>query len=81
VGKCGDREIDVVGLRQNDRVYVPTTYQLGLDKALIDREFGILLDTKDNYPKYVVSLDESWSGNIAGVKWLNLADFLLLDEY
>jgi predicted AAA+ superfamily ATPase len=76
VGKFGDKEIDFVGLRQNEKIYVQVCYRLGIDPKLIEREFSPLLAIKDNYPKYVVSLDERWTNNREGVRWLNLADFL-----
>lgn len=34
------------------------------DQTTIDREFGNLQEIKDNYPKYVVSLDAMASGNV-----------------
>ena len=46
-----------------------------------DREVANLLEIKDHYPKYVVTLDELASGNINGVKIVHLADFLLAEDY
>ena len=46
-----------------------------------DREVANLLEIKDHYPKYVVTLDELAAGNINGVKIMHLADFLLSKEY
>lgn len=46
-----------------------------------DRESANLLEIKDHYPKYVVTLDELAEGNINGVKIVHLADFLLSDAY
>ena len=46
-----------------------------------DREIAILLEIKDHYPKYVVTLDELAAGNINGVKIVHLADFLLSKDY
>lgn len=42
-----------------------------------DREVTNLLEIKDHYPKYVVTLDELAAGNINGVKIMYLADFLM----
>ena len=36
---------------------------------------------KDNYPKYIVTLDEYAFGNYNGIKIIHLADFLLKDNY
>lgn len=46
-----------------------------------DREVANLLEIKDHYPKYVVTLDELAAGNINGVRIMHLADFLLKTEY
>ena len=46
-----------------------------------EREVANLLEIKDHYPKYVVTLDELAAGNINGVKIVHLADFLLSNEY
>ena len=46
-----------------------------------DREVANLLEIKDHYPKYVVTLDELAAGNINGVKIMYLADFLLSEKY
>ena len=45
------------------------------DTSTIDREFAPLLEIKDNYPKYVVSMDESWQDNLEGVQHIHIADF------
>ena len=45
-----------------------------------DREVSNLLEIRDHYPKYVVTLDELASGNVDGVKIVYLADFLLKNQ-
>ena len=46
----------------------------------IIREFGAYDNIHDNYPKYVVSLDElDMSRN--GIKHRNICDFLLAEEW
>ena len=47
----------------------------------MDRELENLLEIRDHYPKYVVTLDEMAAGNVNGVKIVHLADFLLTQEY
>ena len=79
VGKAGDKEIDFVCNRQAEKLYVQVTYLLA-SKETIDCEFGVYDDIRDNYPKYVVSLDElDMSQN--GIKHRNSCDFLLADEW
>lgn len=46
-----------------------------------EKAVNSLLELKDHYPKYVVTLDELAEGNINGVKIIYLADFLLRDGY
>ena len=71
-----DAEIDFVAEKQGERVYVQVCYLLQ-DEATIEREFGNLLTIKDNYPKYVVSMDEMFGKNtFKGIKHIHLKDFL-----
>ncbi len=78
IGKNQTKEIDFVAVKQNERIYVQVCRILPENS---DREVGNLLEIKDQYPKYVVTLDEFSSGNIDGVKIMYLADFLLSKEY
>lgn len=75
VGKIGDREVDFVCDREGSRIYVQVCYYLSSDKTA-EREFGAYDDIRDNYPKYVVSMDEfDMSRN--GIIHMNIRDFLL----
>jgi predicted AAA+ superfamily ATPase len=51
------------------------------DKNTVDREFGTLIELKDHYPKYVVTMDSIWTDTIEGVKHVHIADFLLMENY
>ena len=74
VGKVNGYEIDFVCKKPNKKIYVQVSYILG-DDSTIEREFKPLLMIKDNYPKYVISLDQlDFSRN--GITHLNLLDFL-----
>ncbi len=75
IGQIGENEIDFVAEKDNSKVYYQVTYLL-TSKKVIEREFDNLLKIKDNYPKYVISMDEYAKGNFKGVKHLNLIDFL-----
>jgi len=80
VGKNDTREVDFIGIKKGKKVYVQVTY-LMTDKKTSDREFGNLLSIRDNYPKYVVSLDEfNKDSEIKGIRHMHLADFLLLEN-
>lgn len=70
------KEIDFVGLHGDRRIYVQASY-LMMDEATRNREFGNLKAINDNYPKYVVSLDEWTSGsNVEGIQHVHLGEFL-----
>jgi predicted AAA+ superfamily ATPase len=81
VGQYDDREIDFVAVREGGRIYVQVTYLINNDPLIIEREFGNLLKIKDQYPKYVVSLDEHRSSSVEGVRHVYLPEFLLMEDY
>jgi len=49
--------------KQGETVYVQVAYKLD-NQATISREFDVLLGIKDQYPKFVVTMDEFWKENI-----------------
>ena len=78
IGKRETKEIDFVAVRRDERIYIQVCRNLPEES---DREIANLLEIKDHYPKYVVTLDELAAGNINGVKIVHLADFLLAEDY
>lgn len=79
VGKLGEREIDFVCEKRQKKLYVQVAYLLASDET-VRREFGAYNGIQDNYPKYVVSMDEfDFSRN--GIKHLNIRDFLTAKEW
>lgn len=78
IGKNETKEIDFVALRRDERIYVQVCRRLPEES---DREVANLLEIKDHYSKYVVTLDELATGNINGVKIVHLADFLLGSDW
>lgn len=78
IGKNETREIDFVAVRRDERIYIQVCRRLPEES---DREVENLLEIRDHYPKYVVTLDEMAAGNVNGVKIVHLADFLLTQEY
>lgn len=75
IGKSGSKEIDFVCEKEGKRIYVQVCYYLAGEKT-VQREFGAYDGIKDNYPKYVVSMDEfDMSSN--GIIHMNIRDFLL----
>ena len=79
VGKSGTKEIDFICQKQDQKVYIQVTYLLASDET-IQREFGIYDSIHDNFPKYVISMDElDFSSN--GIKHRNIKEFLLMQEW
>lgn len=77
VGILRAGEIDFVATKSDKRIYVQVTYLLASDDT-IKREFGNLAAIKDNYPKFVVSLDPVSGGfnEYPGIEHVNLREFL-----
>lgn len=79
VGKTGDKEIDFVCDQHGEKLYVQVAY-LPADESTVRREFGVYDSIKDNFPKYVVTMDElDMSRN--GIKHRNIRDFLTAGEW
>jgi predicted AAA+ superfamily ATPase len=82
VGKLGTKEIDFVAEKINggERVYVQVCTEFGGEETM-EREFSPLTQIRDNYPKYVVTLDRYWEENRDGVRGIHLKDFLLKENF
>lgn len=78
IGKNDAKEIDFVAVRRDERIYVQVCVQL---PANSDREVGNLMEIRDHYPKYVVTLNSMDTGIENGVKIVHLADFLLEEKW
>lgn len=57
VGYIYHLEIDFVAERNDQVIYIQVTYLLQ-DESVIEREYGNLEKIRDNWPKWVVSMDE-----------------------
>lgn len=77
VGKYGDKEIDFIAQRQSERIYIQVCYLLATPETT-EREFGVYRNIRDNYPKYVLSMDE-FDMSRDGIIHQNIRDFLLQD--
>jgi len=76
VGQLVHKEIDFMAERDGERLYIQVTYMLN-DQRTIDREFGNLMSIDDQYPKYVVTMDEISAGSdYKGIRQIHLRDFL-----
>ena len=77
IGVIDDFEVDFVCKRMGEKIYVQVTRELS-NEDTINREFRSLLMIEDNYPKYVISMDE-FNYSQQGVIHMNLLDFLTMD--
>ncbi len=75
VGQLGAKEVDFVCEKRGDRLYVQVAYLIP-DKKAREREFGNLLQIRDNYPKFVVSMDKIMEGGEKGIRHLHITQFL-----
>lgn len=80
VGKLDNTEIDFIAVKQENKVYIQVAQEIGSPETE-RREYGRLLDIRDNYPKYVLRTDVFAGGNYEGIKTMHIADFLLSNEY
>ena len=79
IGKKSNHEIDFVAAYANEKIYVQVTYLLASEDT-VEREFSVLENIPDNYPKYVVSMDEiDRSRN--GIRHMHVRDFLMKEHY
>ncbi len=78
-GKTKKGEIDFVATKPDKKIYIQVAFSIPNEETK-NREFGAFNEIKDNYPKYVISLDKlKYEYN--GIKHINLINFLLNDDF
>ena len=80
VGKLDAAEVDFVASKPEGKIYIQVTYEIN-SKETEQREYERLLQIRDNYPKYVIRMDEFAGGNYEGIQTMSITDFLLSDNY
>ncbi len=76
IGKTGNKEVDfVVKSPSGDLSYYQVAYSVATEEALT-RELSPLRQIDDNYPKYLITLDQASFDN-NGIRHLNALDFLM----
>jgi len=80
VGKLYNNEIDFIAEKQGEKTYIQVAYKLESPQT-VDREFSPLLAVKDQYPKFVITMDDFWKENIEGVRHQHISEFLLQESY
>lgn len=75
VGNVGDKEVNFIAVKYNEVSYYQVSYLME-QSSTRDREFGSLSMIDDQYPKYVLSLDDI-NFSQSGIVHKNIIDFLL----
>jgi predicted AAA+ superfamily ATPase len=77
VGQEGKKEIDFIAQKSGEKIYVQVAYML-TNEGTINREYGNLLEISDNFPKYVVTMDELTEiSTYKGINRMHVKDFCL----
>jgi predicted AAA+ superfamily ATPase len=76
VGDVSSYEVDFVAENASETFYFQVTNSCN-DPKTFEREVRSLLALKDNYPKFIISLENVYSDNYDGIKIISLMDFLL----
>ena len=76
IGKLGNKEIDFICEKHDNRIYIQVTFSLA-DEEVKKREFGNLLEIKNNYRKIVITSDEYKVNSLEGIESWNIRDFLM----
>ena len=76
VGYYGDKEIDFVGEKNGEKLYIQVALKIDSDKTA-EREFGNLLKIQDNYPKIVVTKDTFSGNSYEGIRHCPIRQFLM----
>jgi predicted AAA+ superfamily ATPase len=78
VGKIGANEIDFIARKNGGKIYIQVAYLLASPETT-EREFSVYATVKDNFPKYVLSMDE-FDMSRDGIRHINIIDFLSAGE-
>ena len=77
VGQEGNKEVDFIAQKAGEKIYIQVAYML-TNEETINREYGNLLAIPDNFPKYVVTMDELTEiSTHKGINRMHVKDFCL----
>ena len=76
IGKNENKEIDFVAEKKGQKIYLQVAVEASTKDAF-QREFSALEGIADNYPKYILTLEDGYGDEINGIKKRNLPEFLL----
>lgn len=76
IGKIDNLEVDFVAIDENDIVYYQVVATVR-DEATLKRELSSLQQINDQYPKYILTLDEDPEADYDGIKRINALKWLM----
>lgn len=84
IGKYDDLEVDFVAKNSENTIY----YQVALttresadgNSSVLERELTPLKKISDNYPKYILTLDDDLDADFDGIKKINVLDWLIKEK-
>jgi len=76
IGKLGNLEVDFIAVKQSEKIYVQVSLTIH-DQSTREREIKPLKAIRDNYPKFIITMDKVIFDDFDGIKIINTIDFLL----
>jgi hypothetical protein len=76
IGKVGSLEVDFVATKPDEMIYYQVSATI-MDEKTRERELRPLEAISDNYPKYILTMDQNIYNDYSGIKIKNIIDFLL----
>lgn len=80
VGKVNDLEIDFVASNERGRAYFQVAATVRSEEVLC-RELAPLQQLTDNYPKYILTLDNDPEADYEGIRRINALEWLVEEDY
>ena len=76
IGKIGSLEVDFVASKPKEKIYYQVSATI-MDEKTRERELRPLESISDNYPKYILTMDQIVFNDYSGIRVKNIIDFLL----
>ena len=76
IGKIDELEVDFVAMNQSGLSYFQVAATVR-EKATLERELAPLRKISDNYPKYILTLDEDPDSDYEGIRKLRALDWMI----
>ncbi len=79
-GKVDDKEVDFIVKDTTDQIRYIQVAATVMEEEKLKQELRPFTEIRDNYPKYIITLDDYFVADHGGVKTINAIDFLLGEE-